>query len=656
MTPVLLFALHAALTVSSGEPPAAFALVMGNNNSLQLLRPDLRFADDDALKYRMLFRQLMPPEHIMLLTRPDDESAQLMALDAASARPPTHAALRDAVEQLSSLIAAARAAGRTTRVYVVFAGHGDVEKGRGYLELEDGPLTREALQDVLTRLHADTTHLILDSCNSFFVVHPRRAGGRPWSTPADLTQGMQVPGAELGVFLSTDADAQVYEWTQLQSGLFSHAVRSGLMGAADANQDQRITYDELRAFVSTANAGISNGLYRPQLFVRAPNHDQTLVDLRGTTAQRVRLAGELGRATLRTTHGVRLWDVHAEAGFEPVLIVTSQEDMLYVQRPSPRGGTVLAECMVGNQAVIDASMLNTAEVSSRGAAAVFEQYFSIPFGPVAMTVQQVRQEEEAPPVFGLSREAEGRLLGQLTSLADARRVQQLVGVLTVPLLLLAPVPVVVGLAGAAVVLAASDRAGLNARQFSNATRLEVTAAPLVLATLVGGAAVALAASLVAQHLVLLPMLAAAGALAWAVVLGTSGPGAGKEGTWAQRLRNGPQEPRERAARLVADLEAYEADALNRRLRNVVLVGGALSVAVASVSAGMAAAVLFVAIQIVQGAAVTQQVAGAVVAVGALLSMGVLLAGVGVALLIPQQELLYARLMADAVKPVDGEQP
>jgi len=41
----------------------------------------------------------------------------------------------------------------------------------------------------------------------------------------------------VGVFLSTSAESEVFGWSELQSGVFSHAVRSGLMGAADANHD-----------------------------------------------------------------------------------------------------------------------------------------------------------------------------------------------------------------------------------------------------------------------------------------------------------------------------------------------------------------------------------------------------------------------------------
>lgn len=66
------------------------------------------------------------------------------------------------------------------------------------------------------------------------------------------------------MFVSTSAEAEVYEWSELQSGVFSHAVRSGLAGAAGADGDGAVSYDELRAFVDTATSEIRNAAFRPR--------------------------------------------------------------------------------------------------------------------------------------------------------------------------------------------------------------------------------------------------------------------------------------------------------------------------------------------------------------------------------------------------------
>src|SRR5262249_34107667 len=98
-------------------------------------------------------------------------------------------------------------------------------------------------------------------------------GGRRFATPADASAGLAQRVPNVGVFVSTSAEAEVFEWSALQSGVFSHAVRSGLAGAADANHDGAISYDELRAFVDTATAEIKNSAFRPKVYARGPGGD-----------------------------------------------------------------------------------------------------------------------------------------------------------------------------------------------------------------------------------------------------------------------------------------------------------------------------------------------------------------------------------------------
>src|SRR4030095_4110219 len=117
------------------------------------------------------------------------------------------------------------------------------------------------------------SHVILDSCNAFFVLNSRRPGGRHFVTPDDATRSLRANLPNVGVFVSTSAEAEVFEWSELQSGIFSHAVRSGLSGAADANADGEVTYDELAPFVTIATRKVKNPLFRPQVFARGPGGD-----------------------------------------------------------------------------------------------------------------------------------------------------------------------------------------------------------------------------------------------------------------------------------------------------------------------------------------------------------------------------------------------
>ena len=72
----------------------------------------------------------------------------------------------------------------------------------------------------------------------------------------------------MGVFLSTSADGEAFEWSEIQSGIFSHVVRSGLLGGADADGDGQVSYLELAAFVDTATTDVRNPNMRPHVFSR----------------------------------------------------------------------------------------------------------------------------------------------------------------------------------------------------------------------------------------------------------------------------------------------------------------------------------------------------------------------------------------------------
>jgi hypothetical protein len=247
------------------------AIVIGNNRSATLDRAELRYADDDAAKYAALLGSASGDGGVELLTRFDEDSARLFPIQASLARAPTRAALDAAIAHLVARAGEARARGQGVVLTFVFAGHGDVEDGRGFLELEDGRFFREDLEAMIAQIPAGRVHVILDSCNSVYMLASRKPGGTRFATPEDVERSMRARMAHVGTFLSTSADAQVYEWSQIESGVFSHVVRSGLAGAADLDGDGRITYGELRAFARIAAQGIPNPRFRPRVYARGPS-------------------------------------------------------------------------------------------------------------------------------------------------------------------------------------------------------------------------------------------------------------------------------------------------------------------------------------------------------------------------------------------------
>ncbi len=263
------FVLGGSSRASASTERAVFAVVVGNNHSFGNRRPDLHYADDDAAKYYAILKTIAP-NNVSLLTDFDEDTARLFPAERADAISPTRRELLRVGKELAGRVAAARNAGSETDVYFIFAGHGDVDDGTGFIELADGRFTSVDLEQWLLTIPFSRGHVILDSCNSFFMLGARKPGGRYYATAEDAARSLSARLPNVGVFLSTSAEGESFEWSEIQSGVFSHVVRSGLLGAADADGDGVVSYLELAAFVATATADVPNPNMRPHVFSRGP--------------------------------------------------------------------------------------------------------------------------------------------------------------------------------------------------------------------------------------------------------------------------------------------------------------------------------------------------------------------------------------------------
>lgn len=371
-----------------------YALIVTNNRSQSSERPDLHYADDDGVQYAALFAELVGPERVQLLTQLDAETAALHP--GVQASPPTRGNLERAVEHLTQQLAQARAAGHRSIVYLAFAGHGDIDRGQGYLDLADGRLTARALDEqLIARLDADRVHLFLDSCNAYFLLTPRKPGGKRWQSDQTPARDLLAKYPKLGVVVSTSAEAITYEWSELQSGIFSYEVRAGLRGAADVDGDHRITYAELTAFIRVANRPLTNDLYRPKVFARSPQADPlgaaaVLVEWPANARRELHLdGGEHRRLTLRDGRGVRILDVHKEAGTELQLhlpagtAITASERIGGPERPA----WIDRELPEGQEHLAGLSARPAAH-SGRGEPPLFSLLFAEPFGRRAFAREQ----------------------------------------------------------------------------------------------------------------------------------------------------------------------------------------------------------------------------------------------------------------------------
>jgi hypothetical protein len=451
-------ALRCSLPALADEPPAApaspvvaasatpavaqeplerlsFAVVIGNNKSLGNRRAELHYADDDAARYFEIL-QTMAPGRVSLLADFDRDTQRLFPAARGAAVSPSLRNLQAIGKQLAEQVRAARAAGHETDVYFIFAGHGDVLEGEGFIELAEARLRARDLTAWLSAIPFSRAHVILDSCNSFFMLGARKPGGRHFATSEDASRALAARLPNVGVFLSTSADGEAFEWSEIQSGIFSHVVRSGLLGGADADGDGRVSYVELAAFVDTATSEVQNPNMRPHVYARGPGArgSTTIANLQSMTGVRHFALKEPGslRVRLRDANGLALVDAHAE----------NTQELRWAVPESWARGSVL-ERVTGAAApalfgvpeppgiVTLAALEPVASTSAgRGPGEAFEPLFSRPFGPSALREYQAAERQKPPDVFGVSREDTLRmqlLLDQLASVERGKRISEAIG-------------------------------------------------------------------------------------------------------------------------------------------------------------------------------------------------------------------------------------
>jgi hypothetical protein len=424
----------AASRALAEAPPRVFALVIASNRGLDGSQPELQYADDDGARYYRLLRSVAREGDVALLASFDRASTQLYGELVGVSHAASSTELLRARDRLAEGIADAKRRGERSALYIVYAGHAELVEGRGMLELEDRRVDGAFIEhELLDALPADDKHVILDSCNSFFVMNPRKPGGKRWATPSDIAFGFAARHPEVGLFLSTNSESEVFEWSELESGVFSHEVRSGMSGAADVDQDDTISYVELAGFVEKANAGIAREALRPHLFFRGPhgNNNAPLFFAGAMRGRRVELGAAQTRLWVKDGSGERVLDLHKEAGPMHVVIPerTQQQLTFYVQHGGPADQVSVSELVSdasGAPVRLDDLTPHLPAVAARGNR-LFGELFREPYGPSAFARYEARQDSAPRPVFGLSDDDVGRMHQYLREFSAQGRSQRAVG-------------------------------------------------------------------------------------------------------------------------------------------------------------------------------------------------------------------------------------
>jgi hypothetical protein len=197
---------------------------------------------------------------------------------------------RHALEEgLAGLVEAATAAtaggARRVEVVIYYSGHSD-EDG---LLLGRERLPWDALRSHVAAVAADVTLVVLDSCASGSAV--RAKGGT--RRPPLLVDPHTAPRGHIWL-TSSAADEASQESDTLGGSYFTHALVSGLRGAADLSGDRRVTLDEAYRFA------FHETLQRTQTTTSGAQHATFEIQLQGT--------GELVLTDLREHTGTLVLD------------------------------------------------------------------------------------------------------------------------------------------------------------------------------------------------------------------------------------------------------------------------------------------------------------------------------------------------------------
>lgn len=227
---VVIFASVCAAVLGSAPVAAAsslrvthrFALVMAHHDGGPG-RAHLQHSDDDARAIR---------DVLVDLAHVDSSDVRFLVDGGAND-------VSGALDDVKADVGRAKAAGERAEVVVYYSGHSD-ENG---LLLGDTRLSWTALKARVTAIDADVKVVVLDSCASGAAVKKKGGTRRP---PLLVDDKVAVHGQAF--LTSSSADEASQESARLGGSYFTHALVTGLRGAADVSKDGLVTLDEAYRF------------------------------------------------------------------------------------------------------------------------------------------------------------------------------------------------------------------------------------------------------------------------------------------------------------------------------------------------------------------------------------------------------------------------
>jgi hypothetical protein len=302
---LLLGGLSSALGAASDQASPEtrrLALVVGANHGTPDRVP-LRYAVADAERFAQVILRM----------------GGVKVEDCFVLREPTRQSLLEALALIRNRAQALRGTGTRTEVLLYFSGHAD-EKG---LMLGRELLPYRELRQAMGQMTADIGITVLDACASGAIT--RLKGGQ--AHPAFLTDAsMQVKGYAFLTSSSENEAAQESE--RLRGSYFTHALLTGMRGAADLSGDGQVTLGEAYQFAFgetlQQTTATQAGAQHPTWDIKmAGTGDVVLTDVRQTSASMIFPSELDGRFFVRNARGHLVAELYkpygrkVELGVEP---------------------------------------------------------------------------------------------------------------------------------------------------------------------------------------------------------------------------------------------------------------------------------------------------------------------------------------------------
>ena len=296
-----------AAATAFAAPPAA-SLAAPSASSVRLRRYVLLVGVDDGGPTRARLRYATSDARNM--GRVLQSLGGVAASDVVFVSDGSRAAIDAAFADIERRLRAGVTPGVRRELLVYYSGHSD-EDG---LMIGKDRLSYDELRSRVQRASADLRVVILDSCASG--AFTRRKGGvrRP---PFLLDTSIDMRGHAF--LTSSAADERAQESDRIAASYFTYYLVSGLRGAADTNQDRRVTLQEAYQFASQetlarterSQAGPQHAAYE---FDLTGTGDMVVTDVRGTQSGLVLTPELVGRITVREANGALVAELRKPAG------------------------------------------------------------------------------------------------------------------------------------------------------------------------------------------------------------------------------------------------------------------------------------------------------------------------------------------------------